>query len=103
MGYRTWQKLNQTLNLLSEEVTSFILFYFILLFFRAEPTAYGSSQARGQIRAAAASLHHSHSNMGSEPQMRPTPQLMAMPILSSLNGAKDRTHVLMYTGRFCYC
>ena len=29
--------------------------------------AYGSSQARGQIGAAAASLHHSHSNSGSEP------------------------------------
>ena len=29
--------------------------------------AYGGSQARGQIRVAGASLHHSHSNMGSEP------------------------------------
>ena len=28
--------------------------------------AYGSSQARGPIGAAAASLHFSHSNMGSE-------------------------------------
>ena len=34
-------------------------------FFRAAPTAYGSSQARGQIRAAVASLHHSHSKAGS--------------------------------------
>ena len=34
--------------------------------FRAAPTAYGGSQARGQIRAAAAGLHHSHSNSGSE-------------------------------------
>jgi len=33
------------------------LFYFLLL--RAAPAAYGSSQARGPIRAAAASLHHS--------------------------------------------
>ena len=31
--------------------------------------AYGGSQARGQIGAVAASLHHSHSNMGSEPRM----------------------------------
>ena len=30
--------------------------------FRATPTAYGGSQARSQIRAAAAGLHHSHSN-----------------------------------------
>ena len=30
--------------------------------FRAVPTAYGGSQARGPIGAVAASLHHSHSN-----------------------------------------
>ena len=39
--------------------------------------AYGSSQARGQIGAAPASLCHSHSNVGSEPHFRPTPQLAA--------------------------
>ena len=32
--------------------------------FRAAPVTYVSSQARGQIRAAAAGLHHSHSNAG---------------------------------------
>ena len=36
-------------------------FYFIFLF-QAAPSAYGGSQARVWIRAAAASLHHSHSN-----------------------------------------
>ena len=35
------------------------------LLFRAAPLAYGSSQARGQIRAVVTSLHHSHSNTGS--------------------------------------
>ena len=35
-------------------------------FFRAIPLAYGGSQARGQVGAAAAGLHHSHSNAGSE-------------------------------------
>ena len=34
--------------------------------FRAVLEAYGSSQVRGQIRAIAAGLHHSHSNLGSE-------------------------------------
>ena len=34
---------------------------------------------RGGIRAAAASLPHSHSNTGSEQHLQPTPQLMAMP------------------------
>ena len=43
----------------------------LLLFFWGEGTsaAYGSSQARGQIGAAAASLHHSHINAGSEAQL----------------------------------
>ena len=35
-------------------------------FFRAAPAAYGNSQARRQIRVAAAGLHHSHSYAGSE-------------------------------------
>ena len=42
-----------------------ILFYFIVLLFRAIPVAYGSSQARVWIWATAASLHHSHRNAGS--------------------------------------
>ena len=37
----------------------FGFFFFFFLLFRAAPTAYESSQARGQIRDAAASLHHS--------------------------------------------
>ena len=57
-----------------------IPFYFILfiMLFRAAPTAYGGSQARGQIGAEAVSLHHSHSNAGSKLSLQPTPQLMAM-------------------------
>ena len=39
--------------------------------------AHGSSQARGQIRAATTSLHHSHSNTGSQLSMAPTPQFTA--------------------------
>ena len=39
--------------------------------FRTTPVAYGSSQARGQIRDIAASVHHSHSNVGSEPCLWP--------------------------------
>ena len=51
-----------------------------LFSFRAAPTAYGSSQARCQIRAAVAGLHHS--NAKSEPCLHYTAttlQLMAMP------------------------
>jgi len=55
------------------------VFFFFLLFFRAASMAYGSSQARSWIGATAASLQHSHSNVGSEPSLQPTPQLTAMP------------------------
>ena len=46
---------------------------------RATPVAYGGSQARGLIGAVAAGLHQSHSNVGSEPHLQPTPQLTATP------------------------
>ena len=35
--------------------------------------AYGSSQVKGRIGAAAAGLHHSHSNAGPKPHLRPIP------------------------------
>ena len=51
----------------------------ILLFLWAASSAYGGSQARGPIGAVATSLRQSHSNVGSEPRLQPTPQLTAMP------------------------
>ena len=57
----------------------FVLFWFgflsvcLFLLFRAAPTAYESSQARGQNGATAAGLHHSHNKAGSEPCLQPTP------------------------------
>ena len=53
------------------------LFVFCVWLFRAAPTAYGGSQARGQIIATAAGLHHSHNHTRSEPCLQPTPQLTA--------------------------
>ena len=55
----------------------YLFIYFVLS--RAAPAAYGGSQARGLITAVAASLRQSHSNAGSEPCLRPTPQLTAPP------------------------
>ena len=54
-----------------------LFFFFFFAFSRAAPATYGSSQARGLIRAVAAGLHHSHSNAGSEPCLGPIPQLTA--------------------------
>ena len=57
------------------------LFTYLIIFFlfKAAHAAYRNCAARGQIRAAAADLHHSHSNIRSELHLWPTPQLMASP------------------------
>lgn len=47
-----------------------------LFFLMVTLAAYGNAQARGQIGAAAASLRHSQSNLGSKPCLQPIPQLM---------------------------
>ena len=57
----------------------FIILLLLLLLFKATLKADRSSQARDQIRATAAGLHHSHSNAGSQPHLQATPQLMATP------------------------
>ena len=51
----------------TDMITSHTFFFFFL--FRATPVAQGSSQARGGIGAVAATLHHSHRNVGSEPHL----------------------------------
>ena len=66
--------LSDSLFLPCRNTTDFFFFPF-----RATPMAYGSSQARGLIGAAAAGLHHSHSNVGSKFRQQPTPQLPLMP------------------------
>ena len=50
--------------------TIFIFYVFpYFLLFRAISVAYGSSWARGLIRATAAGLHHSHRHVGSKPRL----------------------------------
>ena len=55
------------------------LFLVFLPFLWVAPTAYGGSQARGRIGVVATGLRQSHSNSGSKPHLRPTPQLTAPP------------------------
>ena len=56
---------------------SFCLFVVVVVAISwAAPAAYGGSQARGRIGDVATGLRQSHSNVGSEPRLQPTPQLM---------------------------
>ena len=66
-------------ELLTAILSFFLSMYLFILLFRATPTVYGGSQARGRIRARAAGLRHSHSNTRSELCLWPTPQSTAMP------------------------
>ena len=61
---------------------------YLFIFSRAAPTACGGSQARGQIGAAAAGLHHSSQ------QRR---------ILNPLIEARNQTRNLMVPGRIYFC
>ena len=75
---------SQVLNPLSNPWNSIVflfcfVFFVFLPFSGAAPAAYGGSQARGLIGAVAAGLRQSHRNARSEPRLRSTPQLMAMP------------------------
>ena len=63
--------------------------------FRAEPTTYRSSQARGWIGTTDARLCHNLSNAGSAPHLWPTPQLKTTSDLYPQSRARDQTHILM--------
>ena len=70
------------LDMENREICIFVSFFFFLsfVFLGLHPQHMeGGSQARGLTRAVATSLHNSHSNVGSEPHLLPTPQLKAAP------------------------
>ena len=82
VGRQGWQGglVGDNLRGPSPSPEEFFLFVFVVGCFyllRAAPAAYGGSQARSQMGATAAGLHHSHSHPRSEPHLRPTPQLTA--------------------------
>ena len=76
-------------------VTRILPQFFFLFFFFA---AYRRSQARVQIGAVTASLHHSHSNAGSKPSLWPyTITHCNARSLTHLSKARDWTCILMET------
>ena len=61
-------------------IVLYCIFFFCLFAISwATPEAYGGSRSRCLIGAVATGLRQSHSNAGSEPRLRPTPQIMAIP------------------------
>ena len=79
---------------------NFFLSFFLPFLFRAAP-AYGSSQARGQIGAAA----EAHTTATAMQDLSRVGDLhhssWQCQILNPLNEARDRTHILMDTNQSC--
>ena len=84
--------------------TPTFIFYdhFVCLFvFMAAPEAYGSSQARGQIGAAAAGLCHSHSNTRSKPHLQPMAQFVASQVLNPMSHSGNSLFVSLVVDLVC--
>ena len=77
-----------------------ILFFLLL---NAASAAYGSSQTRDQVRAAAVGLCQSHSNTISELSLWPTTAHGNTGSFNTLSEAWDWTQVLMDPGWVCCC
>ena len=77
----------------------FSLFFLLFFFFRATPTAYGSSQAKGRIGAVAASLHHSTTMWDPSHicDLHHSSQQCRIP--DPLSKARDQTGILMDASR----
>ena len=87
-------------NLSTPDLDYWSRFFFFFFSFRA--AAFGNSQARGQMGAAAVGLHHSHCNNPSWicNLHRSSQQCQ---ILNPLSGARDWTHILMHTSQVPFC
>ena len=70
---------------------------FHFFFLRTAPVACGISQARGHIRAAGTSLHHSHRNAGPSHICDLHHSLQQRQILNPLSKARNQTHILIDT------
>ena len=77
-GTRFISQLLSTLLLVMGALELLVFCFCFCFLFRAKTAAYGGSWARDEHGAAAAGLHHCHSNAGSDLHLQPTPQLMAM-------------------------
>ena len=78
--YIEYKKIFQNILFIYLFIYYYYYYFFVFLpFLGPRPRHMGGSQARGRIGAVATGLHQGHSNAGSEPRLRPTPQLMATP------------------------
>ena len=80
-----------------------VLFIYLFLLFRAAPVAYVGSQARGLIRATAASLCHSTATPDPSHIYELHHSSCQHWILNPLNKARDQTLNVMVPNQICFC
>ena len=80
--------------------TNYFFFFFFFLLFRASHTAHGGSQARGRIRAAAASYSHSTTDPSSFCDLHHSSWQHWT--LNPLSKARDLTCNLMVPSQICF-
>ena len=85
---------------LSYSCIASLIFFFFFQLFRGAPVACGSSQARGQIRAVAGSLHHSHSNVQIRAASAAYTTARDNAGSHPRSKARDKTHILMDTSHY---
>ena len=71
----------ESARLTLQKLNTCVVIVIIIRLFRAAPVPYGSCEARGRLGAAANDLRHSHSKVGSQSPLQPTPQLTTTPDL----------------------
>ena len=104
---RHWKQNPVLVSLQSLRVPSvfvcFVCWLVCVLVFRAAPAAYGSSQARGQIGAKAASIHHSQriQELNHICDLHHSSQQRWIP--DPLSEARDQICILMDTSRIHFC
>ena len=79
-----------------------IFYYLFILLFRALPMAYWGSQARGPIRAIAASLHHTTAKPGPSCLWDLHCSSWQHQILNPLSEDRDQTWNFMVPSRICF-
>ena len=89
--------------LLKELEAEYDIFICVCIFFKTLPVAYGSSQASSWIRAAAASLRHSHSSPDLTCVFNLHRISLQLWILNPLSRTRDPTCILVGTSPICYC
>ena len=91
------------LTQLESKSTCSVHLFFFFLAFRAAPTAYGGSQARGPVRATAAGLHHSHSKSDLSCICNPHHSTWHWQILNPLSKARVQTCNLIVPSQIHFC